>query len=53
VQESIIGSKFIGSYRWLDRAAGTVLPTIHGTAYVTAEASLLLQDGDPFCHGIR
>jgi proline racemase len=53
VQESIIGSKFRGSFRWLDRAAGTVLPTISGTAYITAEATLLLSEADPFCHGIR
>ena len=26
IQESIIGSMFIGTYRWLDRAAGRVAP---------------------------
>lgn len=53
VQESIIGSKFSGSFRWVDRAAGTVLPTINGTAHITAEATLLLGNEDPFQHGIR
>jgi proline racemase len=52
VQESIIGSLFTASYRWLDRAAGTIVPTIIGTAYVTAETTLLLDDHDPFGWGI-
>ncbi len=53
VQESVIGSKFSGSFRWIDRAAGTVLPTINGTAYITAETTLLIDAKDPFSHGIR
>jgi 4-hydroxyproline epimerase len=53
VQESIIGSTFSASYRWLDRAAGKVIPSIRGTAYVTAESTLLLDERDPFCWGIR
>jgi proline racemase len=53
VQESIIGSLFTGRYRWLDRSAGTIVPTITGTASVTAEANLLLDDHDPFCWGIQ
>jgi len=52
-QESIIGSTFIARYRWLDRAAGTIAPTISGRAHVTAEATLLLDPADPFCWGIR
>jgi len=52
VQESIIGSLFTGRYRWLDRAAGTIAPTITGTAFVTVEATLLLDERDPFCWGI-
>jgi 4-hydroxyproline epimerase len=52
VQEGIIGSTFRGSYRWLDRSAGTIIPTITGTAHVTAEADLLLDTRDPFCWGI-
>lgn len=53
VQESIIGSTFTASYTWLDREAGTLLPRISGTAHVCAEATLLLDDTDPFCWGIR
>jgi 4-hydroxyproline epimerase len=52
VQESIVGSTFRGSYRWLDRARGIVEPTITGTAFVTAEATLLFDGRDPFRHGI-
>jgi 4-hydroxyproline epimerase len=53
IQESILDSKFTGEYRWLDHAAGKVLPVITGTAFVNAEATLLLDDRDPFCWGIR
>ena len=53
MQESVIGSTFTGRYRWLDRAKGEVSPTITGTAFVTAEAILLLDPRDPFCWGIR
>lgn len=52
VQESIIGSAFTASYTWLDRAAGTILPRLRGNAYVTAEATLVLDSSDPFCWGI-
>jgi len=53
IQESILGSKFTGKFQWLNRERGEVLPTITGTAYVTAESTLLLNDNDPFCWGIR
>jgi 4-hydroxyproline epimerase len=53
VQESIIGSKFSGKFRWVERDAGKVLPTITGTAYVNAESTQLLDNKDPFCWGIR
>ena len=53
VQESIIGTTFTGRFRWLDRAAGKVAPVITGTAFVNAEATLLLDERDPFCWGIR
>ena len=52
VQESILGSTFTGRFRWLDRAAGKVAPIITGTAFVNAEATLLLDDRDPFCWGV-
>jgi 4-hydroxyproline epimerase len=53
IQESILGSKFTGRFRWHDRAKGEVLPIITGTAHVNGEAALLLDEGDPFCWGIR
>ena len=52
VQESVIGSTFTGRYRWLDRAKGEIAPTITGTAHLMAEATLLLDERDPFCWGI-
>jgi 4-hydroxyproline epimerase len=51
VQESIIGSTFKASYRRIDDH--TILPTITGTAFINAESTLLLDDDDPYCWGIR
>ena len=54
VQESVIGSRFEGHYdQGDDLAAGQVRPTITGQAFVTAEGSLIVQQGDPFAWGIR
>ena len=53
VQESIIGSTFTARYLWLDRGAGLVQPEITGRAFVNAESTLLLDERDPFCWGIR
>jgi len=53
IQESIIGTTFTGRFRWLDRSTGRVVPVITGTAFVNAEATLLLDERDPFCWGIR
>lgn len=50
VQESIIGSRFRGSYR-LD-GSGQVIPTITGDAHIMGDTTLIFQDGDPFKHGI-
>ncbi len=49
-QESIVGSVFEGSVRVID---GQLIPRITGTAYVNAEATLLLDPSDPFEMGIR
>jgi 4-hydroxyproline epimerase len=49
-QESIIGSVFEGSVRV---EAGRVIPQIAGSAYVCAEATLILDAEDPFQMGIR
>ena len=53
VQESILGSTFTGSFRWLDRAEGRIEPLITGRAFVNAESTQLLDARDPFCWGIR
>ena len=52
VQESILGSTFTGRYRWRDRRKGIIVPTITGTAFVTGETTLLLDEKDPLCWGI-
>jgi 4-hydroxyproline epimerase len=52
VQESILGSTFTGRFRWVDRGAGKIEPEITGRAYVNAEATLIVDDRDPFAHGI-
>jgi 4-hydroxyproline epimerase len=52
VQESVIGTSFRGSYRWLDKSAGKIIPTVTGEAYVTAECTLLLNEEDPLCWGL-
>jgi 4-hydroxyproline epimerase len=48
-QESIVGSVFEGSIRVAD---GQVIPRITGSAFVTAEATLILDPADPFRHGL-
>lgn len=53
IQESILGTKFSGSFHWLDRTKGEVAPVITGTAFVNSETTLLLDEKDPFCWGIR
>ena len=49
-QESIVGSVFEGYVTMRD---DRVYPTIKGTAYVNAESTLILDERDPFCLGIR
>ena len=49
-QESIIGSVFTGT---VETEGDSVIPTITGRAWVNAEATLLLDDSDPFRDGIR
>jgi 4-hydroxyproline epimerase len=46
VQESIIGSTFSGSYRWLDQPKGFIIPTISGRAYINAESTILIDKAD-------
>ena len=49
-QESIVGSVFEGSVKVRD---GKVYPSIRGSAFVNAEAELVLDPRDPLCMGIR
>jgi 4-hydroxyproline epimerase len=48
-QEGILDTVFEGSIEVRD---GQVLPSITGSAYVTAESSLILDAKDPFRMGI-
>ena len=48
-QQGITGSVFEGSIELIDGAA---VPTITGQAWVTADATLLLDPRDPCCYGI-
>ena len=49
-QESIVGSVFEGT---VELEKECVIPSITGSAYVTAESTLILSQDDPFCMGIR
>jgi 4-hydroxyproline epimerase len=50
-QEGVTGSVFEGSYA--AGVDGRILPSITGRAHVTAETTLLLDDDDPLCWGLR
>ena len=49
-QESIVGSVFEGTVKVKD---GKIYPSIRGSAFVNAEAELVLNPADPLCMGIR
>jgi 4-hydroxyproline epimerase len=49
-QESIIGSSFDG---WVTIREGQIHPHIRGSAFISVEADLILDERDPFCWGIR
>ncbi|MFY1053157.1 4-hydroxyproline epimerase [Ectopseudomonas khazarica] len=49
-QASVIGSQFEGRYETAE--GGRIIPTIRGRANVSAEATLLIEDDDPFAWGI-
>jgi 4-hydroxyproline epimerase len=49
-QESIVGSLFEGS---IIRRGDDLIPTIKGSAYITAESTLILDPQDPFRAGIH
>jgi 4-hydroxyproline epimerase len=49
-QESIVGSVFAGHIAVID---DKLYPSITGSAFINAEADLILDERDPFCMGIR
>jgi 4-hydroxyproline epimerase len=49
-QESIVGSVFEGRVKVIDNV---VHPIIKGSAFITAESELILDERDPFATGIR
>jgi 4-hydroxyproline epimerase len=49
-QESILGSCFEGRVKVVD---GKIYPGAKGSAYVNSEATLIFDEADPFCYGIR
>lgn len=50
IQESIVGSRFVGRYRRGDK--GAIIPSITGRAYVVGESQLIRCGDDPFADGI-
>jgi 4-hydroxyproline epimerase len=51
-QEGILGTVFSGSYQWENHGSGRVLPTISGSASITAESTLIFSHDDPFRMGV-
>jgi 4-hydroxyproline epimerase len=52
-QESITGTSFEGRFTIDETHPGRIFPVITGTAHVTAEATLILDDADPLKWGFR
>ena len=52
-QESVIGTVFEASFTVDEHSRDGVLPHIAGAAYVTDEATMIFDDADPLCWGIR
>ncbi len=50
VQESIVGSTFVADYRWQGEQ---IVPTVTGSAFVSAETTLWIDERDRFGWGIR
>ena len=50
VQESITGSLFTATYRRQDRQ---IISTITGTAHISSESVLILNEKDPLCWGLN
>ena len=52
-QESVLGTVFSASFAALPGEGQRIAPTIAGRAYVTAEATLMIDERDPLAMGIR
>lgn len=52
-QESVIGTLFEASFSLDENPGDRVLPHITGSAYVTAQTTLVFDDQDPLCWGIN
>ena len=52
-QQGILGTCFEASYRSLNGSPLQIIPSITGSAFITAESTLLLHPDDPFRGGIR
>jgi 4-hydroxyproline epimerase len=52
-QESILGTVFEARFELDEKHPAEVLPFITGSAHVIAEATLILDDGDPLQWGVR
>jgi 4-hydroxyproline epimerase len=50
VMESIVGSRFTGSYRPVERG---VVPTVCSQAFVTAETTVVVDPADPYRFGFK
>ncbi|WP_339733345.1 proline racemase family protein [uncultured Gimesia sp.] len=50
IQESIIGSRFVATYR--ETTERHIIPRITGNAYICGEGKLIQQPDDPFRYGI-
>lgn len=53
VQEGILGTSFVGRFRWADKNREKIRPVITGRAFVTANCRLRLDEQDPFCWGLQ
>ncbi len=53
VQEGILDTRFRGRYQWSEGSSENrpIVPTISGSAFVTADSQLILDPQDPFCWG--
>jgi 4-hydroxyproline epimerase len=52
-QESVTGSVFLGRFTIDADHPGRIVPEITGTAYITGESTLLIDERDPLAWGLR